>query len=98
MQRTFYRNTGSIIMAFTFRNIGAMYLRYFTVAVLYYVLTLDDVSAFQPYHLSGRQAEKLLGRVLHEIFSFNIQLTAERNFTVSGIWIFRIILALYHFK
>ena len=48
-----------------------------SILVLLDILTLDDVGAFQSYLTAGSETEEFLGRIFHEVITFNVYFARE---------------------
>src|SRR5450631_3661915 len=90
-----YFHVGVLSAAPAAWDIGTLQLRYIPIRVFYHFIALDDIGAFQPDLLSGREAEEFLGRVLHKIVPLDIYFPAEGHISFAGFGVFRVVLALY---
>src|SRR5690606_9839946 len=96
MQCAFYLYARGIGSAAAFRNVGAVDFGDLTFSVFDDFVTTDDVCAFQSYHLTGSKSEVLPWRVLHEVFAFNVNLAAKRDFAFGNGFGHRIVFTFHH--
>ena len=51
--------------------------------ILYDLVAADDIGSLQAHLAAGRQAEELLGRVLHKVLALDEQVLAERHLAIA---------------
>lgn len=83
MQRTLHLSVGSGASAERVGVILGVDFLNFAIVVLFETCAFDDVGAFKTHLFIGREAEELLGGILHEVITFDPEFASEGHSVLS---------------
>ena len=91
MYGSFYFSACKSASCFCLRIIGTVYLRNSSFLIFNKTYTFYKICMHQTDFIAREQPEVFFRRFLHKILSLNVELSAERNFPGTQLFIFQIV-------
>src|SRR4029453_10913276 len=91
MDRSFYFAARRWPTRFAIQINSALELDYIASFIFHDFIALDDISVFQAHFATGPESKIFWRWGFHEIVTLDVKLATERNFALTGAWIFGIV-------